>query len=78
MTNEKITITATDRNSALWDKLQAYWAQELTKLRAQNDADATLEATAKLRGRIQQIKLFISLNDEMPKVDAMKSNPFGT
>ena len=66
--SDRIVITGADKIGATWNKMQAYWAQQLDDLRKQNDADLDVVATAKLRGRIIQVKAFLSMDDELPKV----------
>ena len=65
---DRIVITDADKLSAAWNRMQAYWAQQLADLRAMNDADLDIVATANLRGRIKQVKAFLSMDQEMPKV----------
>ena len=56
-------LTEQERQSALWLKLEAYLNKKLIDLRGQNDGDMSLEATARLRGRIAQCKYFLSLGE---------------
>lgn len=69
MIQERIAFTAQDKQTIQWAKMQEYWTQQLAQLRSQNDHDMPEVATAKLRGRIQQIKAFLSMDEEMPKID---------
>lgn len=57
-------LTQQERQSALWLKLEAYMTQKLADLRKQNDGDMSLEATARLRGRIAQMKFLLALGED--------------
>ena len=53
-----------DKKSKLWRKLKEHWESRLETLRTQNDGDKNDIDTAKLRGRIAEIKDSISLGTE--------------
>lgn len=61
-------ITTHDRNSAVWQKLKPYLESRLEMLRQQNDGNRTEAQTAKLRGRIAEIKAILSLGTDKPQV----------
>ena len=65
----KIEFTSADRNSAFGQKLAVYCEQRLFTLRSQNDNDLSEVETSKIRGRIHEIKIFMSLGKEVPKID---------
>lgn len=44
-------------------RLKEHYAARLLELRASNDADKTPEQTARLRGRIAEVKAFLALVD---------------
>lgn len=55
-----------DRQSALWKKLQAHLEARLQQMRERNDSAIDVVRTAKLRGRIAEIKYLLSLDEEQP------------
>jgi hypothetical protein len=69
MSETKFSMTPADRQSAVWLKLKEHYTQRLNTLREQNDGKLDAEATAKIRGRIAECKLIISLGKEEPAVD---------
>lgn len=52
-------LNPTERDSALWTKISAELEERLQTLREQNDGDKTPEDTAKLRGRISEVKTML-------------------
>lgn len=71
MTEPKLPLALTleERRSPLWRKLLAHFEEQLDTLRQQNDADLGENVTARLRGRIQQVKVFIDLNKPPREVE---------
>jgi hypothetical protein len=72
--NQKIeqvepTLTPTDKHSAVWRKLVKHYETRLVSLRAQNDNPLNEAATAVLRGRIQEVKGLLRLNEELPIIE---------
>lgn len=65
-------------DSALWKRLKAHQESDLATLRERNDQNHDPIKTAELRGRIKQIKEFLSLERtaEQAPDDAEKA-PFG-
>lgn len=59
-----MTLTPNDRASALWLKLRAHMADRLETLRAMNDGELEPIATAKLRGRIAEVKNLLALDED--------------
>lgn len=57
-----------EKDSALWQKLEAHLKETLESLRSQNDADLSAEATAKLRGRIATVKTMLALGESQELV----------
>lgn len=53
-----------DKISPTWVKLAKHWNEELQTLRYQLEGDKTELQTAKLRGRIAEIKANLSLEKE--------------
>lgn len=63
-------LNAAEKNSAVWLKIKAHLEERLEKVRLQNDADLTPDQTAKLRGRIAEIKSFLALENPPPSIKA--------
>lgn len=64
-------LTEQEILSPLWGKLKEHHQARLESLRLQNDTDKTMEATAKLRGRIMEIKKFLAIeNPQSPEASA--------
>lgn len=57
-----------EAQTALWKKLREHYEQQLERYRAMNDQDLSLEKTAKLRGRIAEIKGFLELDRPVPSL----------
>lgn len=57
-------LTIEERRSPLWRKLAEHYESRLESLRNQNDGDRTDVDTAKLRGRISEVKLMLSLGHD--------------
>lgn len=58
-----------DLSSPTWSKLRRHMEAQLDKLRRENDKDADPVRTAKLRGRIAQLKNLLALGN--PQAPAM-------
>ena len=50
-------LTQEELHSSLWVKLEHYLSRRVDGLRKQNDGDRSPEETAKLRGRIAELKI---------------------
>lgn len=59
-------LNQTERDSALWKKLQAHFEARLATLRARNDAELDPVKTARLRGRIAELKTTLLLAQDGP------------
>ena len=66
MSEDRVVFTPQEKQSAAWIKLQKYLEQRLALLRAQNDMDKTEGDTARLRGRIYEVKSLMALNADEP------------
>lgn len=55
-----------ERASEVWIRLEKHLTERLEALRLQNDADQPEEATAKLRGRIAEIKALLNVGKDLP------------
>ena len=62
-------LTKPDRDSAAWLKVMKYLEGRLATLRSENDADLTPEKTAKLRGKIAEVKLLMKMNADVPVIE---------
>lgn len=62
-----MTLTQGDVHSALWMKLSEHYESRLQELRAMNDADRNDVDTARLRGRIAEIRDFLALANSQPQ-----------
>lgn len=62
-------LTHVEKDSPLWNRLMGYLDARLKRLRIENDADRTPEQTARLRGRIDEVKLMMGLNNDQPIVE---------
>ena len=59
-----LILTIEERRSPLWRKLAEHYESRLESLRNQNDGDRTDVDTAKLRGRIAEVKLVLALGND--------------
>lgn len=59
----KEPLTAYDRGSAAWHKLVTIYEAKLQTLRMQNDTPKDELETAKLRGRIAEVKEFLAMGN---------------
>ena len=66
MSEDRVVFTPQEKQSAAWIKLQKYLEQRLSLLRAQNDVDKPEGDTARLRGRIYEVKSLMALNADEP------------
>jgi hypothetical protein len=59
-------LEGNEKNSRLWIKINAHWSRQLEQLRLQLEGDKNEIQTAKIRGRIQEIKFNLALSDKSP------------
>lgn len=64
-----MVLTKQERNDPLWLKLKAEYESRLAQLRKDNDKDMSEAATANLRGRIAEVRKFLSLGEEKPVIE---------
>ena len=57
-----IALTFEEKNGALWIKLRKHTEQKLQKMRIRLEADQDTTETAKIRGRILELKNFLTLD----------------
>lgn len=62
-----------DIETALWRKLESYLEQRMETLRQTNDGDLDPMQTARLRGRIAELKSMLALSKDEPTVAAEDS-----
>ena len=58
-----MNLSTYERESALWKKLEQHLNERLTTLRTRNDGELDAIETARLRGRISQVKEFLALSE---------------
>lgn len=59
-----------DRQSPTWRKLKKHFESRLAEMRAKNDNDLDVIATAKLRGSIRVVQELLALGDQDPTMEA--------
>lgn len=59
--------SSTERASSAWQQVFNHLSDRLANLRKENDNDLSEVNTAKLRGKIQEVKRLMALNDDLPK-----------
>jgi len=69
-------LSHVERDSPLWHRLMGYLDTRLKRLRIENDADKSPEATARIRGQIAEVKLMMGLNNDQPVVEPDRSEQF--
>lgn len=63
-------LTEGERNSAFWNRLKTYFADQLQFERERNDSIANDEhKTAVIRGHIEFLKRTLDLGNEPPSID---------
>lgn len=60
---DEFELSQAERMSAVWQRLERHCHERLDTLRRQNDHNLTEAETAKVRGRIAEIKRFLALGD---------------
>lgn len=61
---DHFSLSNEEKDSKLWTRLVEHFESKLMSLRIQNEGDKTEIETAKLRGRIAEIKSILSLGKE--------------
>lgn len=69
-------LTHEERTSPLWRRLHAHLLEQIDALRIENDGAHSEGMTARLRGRIAELKMLAALNNE-PNPEAHPA-PFQT
>lgn len=60
----KFKLTKAAINSQVWMELMNHFKDRIAKLRADNDQDLDVAATAKMRGRIAEIRALMMLDKD--------------
>lgn len=63
-----------ERYSAVWVKLKEHIEDRLDLHRKKNDADLSSDETARLRGRIAELKYLLDLDNPGPAMSANADN----
>lgn len=59
-------LTPTDKVSGLWQQLTEHWTDRIEVLRTRLEGDITEADSAKLRGRIAEIRANLAMSNEVP------------
>lgn len=62
-------LTEAERLSPVWARVKQILEERIAQHRIANDAGLPPEATAKLRGRISELKALLKLDRALPLVD---------
>ena len=62
-------LTPRELQDPVWLKLKAYYELRLVDLKKQNDADLPQDQTAKLRGRIAEVKKLLDIGNPKPAIE---------
>lgn len=62
---DKLILNGAEAQTALWQKIKAHYEKQLDLLRKQNDGELNEIETAKMRGRILEVKAILAL-DKLP------------
>lgn len=68
-------LTPTERDSPVWRKIKAHAEQRLESARKANDTNLDERKTAKLRGRIAELKHLATLDQPAPQTEANDAFP---
>lgn len=66
---ERAELTEGDLVSPTWGKIKRHLDSRLKVLREQLEQDVDERKSAKIRGQIAEVKLFIGLADDRPTID---------
>lgn len=65
--NEPFKLTSHERINPLWRRIEQHLEDRLAVLRAKNDSDLDPNETARLRGRILEIKSLLDIGQDAPE-----------
>lgn len=60
--------------AAVWGKIKAHLTERLEGLRVSNDNELSADRTARLRGRIAELKYLLALEDDNPPNPAIDAD----
>jgi hypothetical protein len=60
--NTPFALSTEDKYSSLWRRLMAHWEDKINTLHTLNEGDRSEIETAKLRGRIMELRSALALN----------------
>ena len=63
-------LTKAEYHSPVWLKIKDHLSERLIKARAKNDGNLSFDETCKLRGRINELKYLIDLDQPSPSIEA--------
>jgi hypothetical protein len=66
--SDKLILNEAEAQTQLWQKIKAHFESRLEGCRRKNDNDADPIETAKMRGRILEIKSFLALDKPPPSI----------
>lgn len=66
---DSFELSAHERHSELWKRLKKHFEARLDAHRRNNDEPASEERTARLRGRIAEMKYIVGLDQDTLPVD---------
>lgn len=66
---QDIVLSIEEKLTPVWRKIVKHYEHRLDELRQQNDSDFNELTTAKLRGRIIEVKVLLALNNDPPNFD---------
>ena len=66
---QPLVLTIEDKMTPLWKKLMVHWQDRMELLRNQNDGDQSDIQTAKLRGRIAEVRTALALDRERQDIE---------
>lgn len=61
-------LTAAERQGAVWLKIKKYLDDRLAAARRKNDGDLRESQTARLRGRIDELKAMLAFGEDKPVI----------
>lgn len=68
-TPKQFELTQAERESHLWKKLMKHFEQRIANMRAQNDSDLDERTTARVRGRIAEVRDLMNLDKPRPDIE---------
>lgn len=63
---DKFIMSDQERESPLWKRIKSHYEKRLSVLRSRNDGPLGADETLQLRGRIHEVKSFLSIEEARP------------